>query len=476
MASNLGELFVELGIFTDTEELKKFEEKLKKTSNAMGKAEKKNDSLTKSVAKFVKGAAGIVTAVAGAYVALNKLTDLLVKSNQEFLNLTRNSDIVLGTFQKWNNIGRMFGVRNAAQQLAGLNQRLFELKLTGQGAEGFMLAGINPLGQDAEGIMEQLRQRVAGLDDTAATFLLNKMGLDPSMLHLLRMTREEFEKFNAATSRYRLTEEQSKQIQAMNAQLEIARIKFQYLKDRAILAIMPYFVKFTQSLVRVTEFLMRITKRIGQFIVKWRLFVAGFAIALSKIKPVVNALKALGLALGNVITKLPIIGRFLRVLGAGFAKALLPLTAIYLILDDIATYFQGGESYFGDFMEWIKAAGDDFGKIFGKMFGGDFWGGFDRLAQKITEITDNIVMVLGSLLSVVTGLPLDKWLRKMQQTTQGPIIPTSVTRNLTKNNTTNNTTNNSPNITMNNTIHTTQTAQAVENDLYYINSYAYQFA
>lgn len=244
MASSLGELFIELGVFGNTKELKEFEDKLKRVNKTMQETKNKNETVTKSTKGFLREIRNIALAVTGAIYALSRLSNSLIQSNQEFLNLTRNSDIALGVFQKWNNVGRMFGVKNAAQQLFNLNQRLYELKLTGEGADGFILAGINPLGQDAEGVMEQLRNRVANLDDTTATFLLTRMGLDPTMLHLLRMTREEFEAYNRATSKYRLTEEQSKQLQLMNAQLEIARIKIQYLKDRAILAILPYFIKF----------------------------------------------------------------------------------------------------------------------------------------------------------------------------------------------------------------------------------------
>ena len=253
MAANLGELFIELGVFADTKELKEFEKKLdsvKKKMEDAGKNAEKNDINLKKLSTTLRNAG---LAITGAIYALNKLTNSLVETNQQFLNLTRTSDIALGTFQKWDNIGRMFGVRNAAQQLESLNQRLFELKLTGEGAEGFILAGINPLGADAENIMEQLRNRVAGLDDTAASFLLSRMGLDPQMLHLLRMTREEFEAFNRATQKFRLTEEQSKQLQMMNAQLEIAKMKLGYLKDQVLLAIMPHLVNFMNIIGMIAD-------------------------------------------------------------------------------------------------------------------------------------------------------------------------------------------------------------------------------
>lgn len=253
MASSLGELFIELGVFGNTKELKEFEDKLKRVNKTMQETKNKNETVTRSTKGFLREVRNIALAVTGAIYALSRLSNSLIQSNQEFLNLTRNSDIALGVFQKWNNVGRMFGVKNAAQQLANLNQRLFELKLTGEGAEGFILAGINPLGQDAQGVMEQLRNRISGMDDTTATFLLTRMGLDPSMLHLLRMTRREFEAYNNATSKYRLTEEQAKQLQLMNAQLEAAKIQLGNLKDQALIAIIPYFVKFMDLVAKTAE-------------------------------------------------------------------------------------------------------------------------------------------------------------------------------------------------------------------------------
>ncbi len=327
MAASLGELFIELGVFADTKELKEFENKLQQISNTMDKTGKKTEKSSENFKKLLRGLRNTAVAISGAIYALSKLTDSLVANNQEFLNLTRNSDIALGTFQKWNNVGRMFGVRNAAQQLASLNQRLFELKLTGEGADGFILAGINPLGQDAEGVMEQLRNRVSGLDDTAATFLLNRMGLDPSMLHLLRMTREEFEAFNQATNKYRLTDDQSRQLQLMNAQLEIARIKIQYLKDQAVLAIMPYLIKFVNVVAAIGDKIKQLVDWLnsGNSFAKFIKFilkaVAIFGAWVTTINLVAKTFQILSMAIGAVrvaliaLTSHPLIAALTAVAG-----------------------------------------------------------------------------------------------------------------------------------------------------------------
>lgn len=313
-------------------------------------------ALASNIAGVVKGVGAFVGALTGAAIALNKLTNDLVASNQAMLNLTRSTDIAQSTFQKWGSIGKMLGVENADQQLEGLNQRMFDLMLTGEGARGFQLAGINPVGQDAEGVLEQLRARVSRMNDTTATYLLQQMGLDPRMLHLLRMSRDEFEELGKTIKRYQLTPEQSKQIQQMNIQLQIAAIKLQYLKDRAILALMPYWTKFVQWVAKVSEKLVsfvkwvkdgsswgaKLTKTILTLVAAFAAWAATTTIvakAIGFVKMAVNALKVAFLAL----TAHPIIAGLTLLAGA-----------IMLIADDINHYMNGGGSLFGVIMKGLQ--------------------------------------------------------------------------------------------------------------------------
>jgi len=443
--TNLGELFIQLGVIGD---IKPLEDALNKTKeqialtqrqvqldNARAKAlEKIRQATTKAdkqriakayknekqlimqqaqeaginrqitahkalgqqVGKVVTGIAAFVGAVTAAAVAMNKLTNDLVQSNQAFLDLTRTSDIALGTFQKWDNIGKMFGVQNAAQQLEGLNQRLFELRLTGQGARGFQLAGINPAG-DAESVMEQLRGRVAGMSDTSASYLLQQMGLDPKMLHILRLGRAEFEELGQTVRKYQLTPQQSKNIQQMNVQLQIAAIKLQYLKQRAVLALMPAFVELAKSFARVTEMLMRWGKAIKNANVWWRGLITGLVYGLARIEKVRLFFIGLSKGLSACITKIPIFGKLLGSLGVWARKALLPLTLLYLLLDDLAVYFEGGDSLIGRVMEWGKERGGELAEGFKTLFGG---GGVGQLNETTTKILDDIYNTLTRLVEL----------------------------------------------------------------------------
>lgn len=341
---SIGELFIELGVIGHPEEVEKFNKKIKETAKSMDLTLKSTIKANGGLQDLEKGFKAFTTAlktsaIIGIIKTIDTLNQSLVSSNQAMLDLTRTSDIALGTFQKWGSIGKMLGVNNVEQQLEGLNQRMFDLMLTGEGARGFQLAGINPVGQDAEGVLEQLRNRVSGMSDTAASYLLQQMGLDQKMLHLLRMTRDDFEELGRTIDKYRLTDDQTKDIQAMNIQLQIAGIKLKYLKDRAILALMPAWTQFLASLARVTEGLETAVKWVTDFI--------------SKSPDLQSALKGVAVALGIIFA---------------VAHPLLALFgALYLIIDDVMAYFNGGRSLTGAFMyrldEYISELKDKFGDL-----------------------------------------------------------------------------------------------------------------
>ncbi len=370
--ASIGELFIELGVVGDPEQVEKFNKKIKETAKSMDLTVKSAVKTSNGLQDLEKGFRALTTAlktsaIIGAIKTLDTLTNSLVESNQAMLDLTRTTDIAQGTFQKWNNIGKMLGVENAAQQLEGLNQRMFELMLTGEGARGFQLAGINPVGQDANGVLEQLRDRVSGMDDTTATYLLQQMGLDPKMLHLLRLSRQEFEELGATVRKYQLTPEQTKQIQAMNVQLQIAAVKLQYLKDRAILAIMPAWTRFIASLARVTEGLQKTVQFASDFI--------------SKSPELQDALKGIAIAFGIIFA---VAHPLLALLGA-----------LYLIIDDVVGYFQGKDSLVGEFLNYL----DDFVQKFKEKFS----------ELSFNKLIPEIILDVGEVIIKAGKVTLEKW-------------------------------------------------------------------
>lgn len=417
--ASLGELFIELGVFADTKELENTEKKLNKFVRISNKGISTNKNFQASLKNLSGEFLTIISAITGMGFALNKLTNDLVASNQVMLNLTRTSDISLNTFQKWDSIGKMLGVNNAAGQIANLNERLFELRLTGQGARGFQLAGINPMGQDAEGVLEQIRARIQGMDDDTAAYLLKQMGLDPQMLHLLRLGREEFEALNNEMREYRLTPKQTASIQQMNIQLKIASQKLQYLKDSAILKIMPYWTRFVQGATDIAIMFAKLGKNITDFVMKFGGLFITTGIATQKVKTLGKGLKTLLKPIRNIlaiILKLtrhfPILGRSAAAFAVNLGKAFLPVIGIFaglfLILEDLAVFLEGGDSLIGRVLNWGQEKGAEIGDAFKKMFGGDILGGLEDLGVKLLDILQDIATIITNFIGRFFGIPWEK--------------------------------------------------------------------
>lgn len=423
--ASLGELFIQLAFEGDTKGAEEFQKKVNEVAETLQKnvkealennealkdlSESTNDNTdadknnteakeqnTKAMAAAIKGLRNYALAISGAIYAIHRLTDSLLKENQQWLNLTRTSDIALETFQKWDSVGKTLGIDNAADQIKNLNDRLFEMRLTGQGARGFVLAGINPT--NAEDVMEQLRNRVAGLDDTSASYILKQMGLDPNMLHILRMSREEFASINAELSKYRLTPQQRRDLQMFNLQIQIASQKLQYLKQKAILAIMPAWTKFMQSLARVTEGL------------SW--FVGRLKDALNTMPSVISGIIKIAGAVGilwKAMQLLKLDPIYLAISGI--------VALIYLLIDDIVGYFQGKRSAIGALLyafehfeekinfetpAWVKdllLLAKEAGKI------NSIWRNKDKSTSE--KIEDTATAVIGTEIATVENHPLLK--------------------------------------------------------------------
>lgn len=275
---------------------------------------------------------GIGIATVKAYQAIDRLTESLVNNNQQWVNLANQTDLAFDRLQGYAGVAglldKSLGAGGAANSIAQLNERLFELQLTGQGARGFQIAGINPTGQDALGVLEQVRNRISGLKNTQATYLLKQIGLDPKLLPMLRMTADEFEHLRQVEQRYILTEEQRRDIQRMNIQLEIAKQKWQYLKDRAILAIMPHFVRLTKNLA----FLVDIFIKGAKWISEWN-----------------DKLHDMNTGLGRVYTAIEKINQLF-----GAFSFLNPFKFLYDLFDDISGYYNGEKSVFGAFLYQLE--------------------------------------------------------------------------------------------------------------------------
>ena len=137
------------------------------------------------------------------------------------------------------------------------------------------------------------------------------------------MGKEEWEEYLRIQKEYTLNNKQREQIDKLNRQLNVVRVKLQYLKDKVLLKLMPVVVNIGKGIARVTEFL---SKLVGWV---WRSN-SSFATFFRWIVAIRLALLALS--------------------ASPLMKA---LTALFLLIDDYMVYKQGGDSVIGLIMQEV---------------------------------------------------------------------------------------------------------------------------
>jgi hypothetical protein len=157
------------------------------------------------------------------------------------------------------------------------------------------------------------------------------MGFSPDDLLMLRMSREEFEKINDLF----LSPKQREEMNRYGLELKKVKLEFEKISQSVL-------IDFAEPFIKLSKIIERIWNGIYKVIIKP--IMLGFKIISETIKGVVKFSQDLIKSLANAFEILkPILAIF---------------RAIYLIFQDIATYYTGGESYFGDFIEGLSQAAD----------------------------------------------------------------------------------------------------------------------
>ena len=376
MAGTVGELAIELGVNGDVKKLEAFVKQAQKLAKNFNVAVKVQDKHNESLTKTIKKIRNLGIAISATIFAVEKLTDSLIKDNQVWLNFRNQTDLSLKTLQGYAGVASLFdkslGMQGAAGTIQALNDRLFELQLTGEGAKGFQIAGINPIGQNAFGVLEQLRDRIqkGNMSDTAATYMLRQLGLDPKLLPMLKMERSEFEELRRIEERLTLTEEERSQILALQMRREIAHQKLRLAQQRLALALLPLWTKLTEIAGTLAEGLAKLTKRFNELNSGLKAIVVGFVgwlvgskmlNAFMSSKFLKTALKLLGVTnkfkfnLKDIATKaIPMIKTAFASLLRIVTRIFLPLLSLYLILEDIFVWLSGGDSLIGTYYNLAK--------------------------------------------------------------------------------------------------------------------------
>lgn len=358
----IGDFFVKLGIKADTKVLTKVGNKAKKAGQSIWKFKNRIIAAATAVAYFSKK----------TYDAVAALRDFGDQTGLDIIQLQKLQKAA-------ESITPGLDGKQVATDIQSLQKKLTDLKFGGSGVQGLRLLGIDQTGKDAFQIINEMKGAIKGLSDADATNLIERTGLSPQFLRVLKLSNAEFDK--------------------------LSKGRFLSAKDnKKIIHMGEAFHKLTMTIGELKNgFIAIISGPIGHFL------------------DMVNALVSLGLRLYDTFMKLPYSVQILTATFSILLAMISPLTAaftlFYLIIEDIFVYMQGsGKSLTGAFMKELP-------KIIGKMTEG-----FQQLWQYIKDIKDaflqwadlkidsmfdwldSVVEKFGKLLKLITGISAsDAW-------------------------------------------------------------------
>lgn len=274
-----------------------------------------------TVKEFAKSIGDIPIQAAGAILSISAIQYKLVQLTQQAIDtavglqtFTAETGLSAQELQKWQIAAEQANIsaESVMSSVTALSRQMAEIRLGRGNISPFQMLGIG-VNQDAFGVLMQLRERIKGMNPAMAVNLMSQMGISPEMIKLLQSSNKEFEKMTHLVS-------------GMSRASETAFL-------RAKRALVEFGLE-----VRYTAF-----EHIGVFFQ-----------ALQKLWDMLSKYPHLLQAVGVAIAGIAIY----------FAAPLAAVTALILALDDLATYFTGGDSLTGRGIDGLKKLAQEFKNIF----------------------------------------------------------------------------------------------------------------
>lgn len=381
----LSELVGILGFKFDDKELNKFEQGIK--------------TATKSLAV-------VGTALAAAGAATFAFVNDVASTNDELGKLSQRLGINTSDIQAWQYAAELGGASGEAMtsSLENLSKVASEAaRGVGAGVEVFGMLGISAV--DAGGqikgtsiLMEEIADRMSRLETQSQKLeFANKLGISSDLIVTLQQGSQALRQQRLEAEALGFTLDKNATQSAANFKDELLRVSkiIQGVGSSIATGLMPEItemLKFFKMWFIANKDIIRQNLKafLGGVVTTFRIL---FDIA----KRVWNVFDALAQATGGWTNALLILSGVLTAINAKILLIPFLITAlavaVFLAVEDIITYFQGGESAIGDFIEvirsipskaldYVKGKFEDFKNYVIKIW--------DTIAQKITEIGSKI--------------------------------------------------------------------------------------
>ena len=337
--ASIGDLFIELGVKADTQTINRVGNGIKSLRNNLLLVSAAFTGAVVGIDRFVNSALNGVVALQN----LNNQTGLSIEKLQRFQQAGQLSNLALSADQ-------------IAQSLGTAQKNLKLLAISRGNIAPFQMLGIDPRGNiDIFDVIDKLRGNIEGIDPSIRTSLISELGLSPDFINILKLSKDEFD---ALSENEFLSGRQRADIDKVGTSMKALQLRLKALKDQAVAKLAPELDKLVQQFFK---WIKDNSAKIIDAITKIARGFAKFAKAIGNAFDLASRFVEKIAGMKNGITALA--GAF-ALLALSISPFLLGLTAIILLLDDIAVFKAGGKSVIG---ELLKAFEDlpDFTKILG---------------------------------------------------------------------------------------------------------------
>lgn len=297
--------------------------------------------------------AGLGTAIAGSAAGLAGWVTSVSQSVDPMIQFSRETGVAIETVQTLGYAASVNGSSIDALQnsLGEMTKRVGEFVSTGEGEAkdvatrlGLKFKDLNGQVKSSDVIFRELADKLRGMSQAEKFSVLDKMGIDRSMVQLLSKSGEEIEALqNKAEALGVVTQDQADQFDAYNDSLTTLGKGFEGLKFQVAIGFIPVLKElvegFTDFLIANKDLIKNGLAHLGEIIFS----VMGM---IRRLLPIVATITA-----GFVLWKIAAIG-LRTVLASIFSPVVLitaAIVAIVLVIDDLLTAMEGGKSVIADF-------------------------------------------------------------------------------------------------------------------------------
>lgn len=371
--------------------------------------------------KSVKGLKiGLIAAIGVATtfsLAIKKITQEAFDAAAAFKQFEAETGSSAQELQKWQAVANQ--TNNSAEAVTSSIKALVsnqeKIKLGQGNISGFQLLGIDPR-QDPFKILEQLKEKTAGLSQGMKKNTLAQMGISSDLIQVLELTNKEFD--SMASKAFIIPQSAINALDKARASGQLLGNAVNYLKTMIAARLSPVIAKINKQIARwIKQNQEGIIKTI-QTIFRWiHKFLTAVGRAASMINEVISGTIGWANAMKILIAVFAVLNAQLLFSPIGLIIA--GIILLVAVLDDLYVYSKGGgQSLFGNLMEKFPELEDklkniwqvvkDLASVWKAIFSGDTsgihdlmkdWGVFGKIIESITTYFINLNQALSDLIS-----------------------------------------------------------------------------